>query len=246
MLTAPEFLPSSYGTASLHIQQGKPNSFCIHHTTPNIFYRWLETIASIKPASEMPQGIIPSEINIKLEGMSSSEAPSHMLAVQAPNSNKATLYPCHSLVLAAHCSRLSPFEPTSAATSETSVVLPVRCISLPDPASFSFLLSFLYTKSASALYCAPFLPVRVSEDAIRTSERAVAAQLAKTCSTPMLMKSVASVWGLWSNACALGVVDALLWDTIDRLWRTLLLAISMAPGSNARVAKRVASCMPSC
>ena len=198
----------------------------------------------MKPQTAPPKGILPADITVLVEGIAPSHAPTHMLAVRAPNSNNATLYPCHSLVLAAHCSRLTPFDTTkkSITMSASSCVLPVRWLTLPDPTTFPMLLQYLYTKRPEVFFSAPFLPESLSLES-SASQKSLATMLVKKYSSETLMRNATAVWGLWSNGCALGVLDEILWQSIDRLWGTILLALSLAPGSNAKFfPKPVSSC----
>lgn len=189
----------------------------------------------MKPQTAPPKGILPADITVLVEGISPSHAPTHILAVRAPNCNNATLYPCHSLVLAVHCSRLTPFNSTKPVTmTESSCILPVRWLTIPDPSTFPMLLQYLYVKRTEVFFTAPFLPERLSLDTLELRKK-TGHMLAQKYSSEALMKNAAAVWGLWSNGCALGILDEVFWQTIDRLWATILLALSLMPGSNAKV-----------
>lgn len=199
-----------------------------------------EVIKSIEPTSALPKGVVPAEIHIELKNIQPVMAPTHMLAVRAPKSNRATLFPCHSLVLATNCSRLAPFDaanPVETLTS-SSVRLPVRWMTIPDPAVFSYLLAFLYLKTPQTLFTTPFLPGPIHGSHIPS---VAAAELAQTYSMDDIMKCIPSVWGLWADACTLGVMDTVLYNTIDQLWEILLLAVSIKQGDDAMAKRLVAA-----
>jgi len=79
---------------------------------------------------------------------------------------------------------------------------------LPVPAAFPLLYSYLYTKRADVL-----LASLTPED-----EHDV----------PSLMRMAALVWGLWQNACILGVVDAVLYDVLDDTWCRITTGLERA------------------
>jgi hypothetical protein len=44
------------------------------------------------------------------------------------------------------------------------------------------------------------------------------------------MHRVVTITGIWKNACALGIFDDGLWDTLDLAWDILMEAFNVAAG----------------
>ncbi|KAJ7093917.1 hypothetical protein B0H15DRAFT_947252 [Mycena belliarum] len=201
---------------------------------------------------------LPTEIAITINDHSDYPPPTHMLAVHgrapkdAPLSarRQVTLVPTHSLVLGLHCVRLPKFAaPPSAPayTSEdrTQLTIPVQPLCIPAPATYAFLATFLYTKRTDILLkallpCPP--PPKLDDD--RTLLPAFAGRLAATYTGHALMRHIQSVYGLWQNACALGVFVDELWDTIDLAWEVLLTAMAISNGKPHLMLKRPATPPP--
>lgn len=181
----------------------------------------LASLSNIKASP--PKSSLPKELEIILSDIASSSTsypPTHMLAVHAASTPSAasgsqqkprqvTLFPTHSLVLAAHCANLPILPAGSApiAASATTASVPVVPLCLPAPEAFPLLQSYLYTKSPSTLrglFAAP----SASEDALVISRRAM------------------MIHAMWRNACALGVVDTQLYDIIDSAWEGVVSALS--------------------
>lgn len=140
---------------------------------------------------------LPKEVEVTITNDGSDEAaplPSHMLAVYSSaagpqRKSRVTLFPTHSLVLAAHCANLPSLPSTSASASATSseggetssvqMTLPIVPMSIPSPEAFAPLSTFLYTGRAdqllsSLLPCAPDRPLTPSSDSQDTVEDAEA------------------------------------------------------------------------
>jgi hypothetical protein len=169
-----------------------------------------------------------------------------MMAIYGPppkknstEKRKITLYPVHSIVLAAYCSKLPAFSPTSAEVTSVSlgqnlkdVTIPIRPICLPSPQTYPQLSSFLYTKRTDALLASmmPCLPPTTLEDE-PSQIPTFATKLAGTYTIQALLQHTMFVHGLWQNVCALGIFDESLWETIDLAWQVLLTAIAIGTGN---------------
>lgn len=159
---------------------------------------------------------LPPELDVELNPDSEearANPPTHMLAVYSSSATagktKVTLFPSHQLVFSAHCANLPPLPSPSQPSSEKSCRIPVVPFRLPVPAAFPLLYSYLYTKRADVL-----LASLTPED---------------DHDVPSLMRMAALVWGLWQNACILGVVDAVLYDMLDDTWCRITTGLERAP-----------------
>jgi len=194
---------------------------------------------------------LPKELGILIHDLSAA-LPSHMLAVYGPPSpkqpierRKVTLYPAHSLIFAAYCSKLPPFPPAgvpspSQPSAPPELNVPVRPLCLPSPHTYPQLSCFLYTKRADILLqslmpCLPpaSLAQRQEKETSPQSSQLVefAAKLAGTYTTQALLQHTMTVHGLWQNVCALGIFDDGLWETVDLAWQILLTAIAIGTGN---------------
>lgn len=166
-------------------------------------------------------------------------APTHILAVSpyaspANQPKPVQLYPVHSLVLGAHCTKLPPFErvESSASTAEdSSIMTPVRSICVPSPGQFPDLLAYLYTKDKTPLLRS-LLPLggplhNLDDDA---TLRAFATHIGRKFQVESLMETVFKIHACWSNVCSLGIFDKGLWEQIDRAWEVVLTAMSVSAG----------------
>ncbi|KAG6865591.1 hypothetical protein C0991_001140 [Blastosporella zonata] len=216
----------------------------------------LQSLACVRP--EHVPGQLPSEIEVRLEAIKgfSPLNPTHMIAVFGPppsstsstpaTKRKVTLYPAHSMYLAAHCTRLPPFAPSAAGDNGvapgTPFKIPVRTLCLPSPATYARLSSFLYTKDVQTLIAAllptpptsPLVPISESLSSAqqRKNVSCYAYQIASTFTTQVLLQHAMLVHGLWQNTCALGIFDDSLWDVIDAAWMVLVAAIAVGTGSS--------------
>ncbi|TFK31714.1 hypothetical protein BDQ12DRAFT_671646 [Crucibulum laeve] len=205
----------------------------------------LAALGTVKPSPVKDS--LPKDLSLLIEDLATS--PTHMLAVHggaaprsgAPKRRKVTLYPAHSIVFAAHCSKLPAFPPTTSPTPENEesypmqISVPVRPLCLPSPETYPQLASFLYTKQTipllnSLLPCP--IPTNLDEEG---QQQVYAKRLGMTYTVPVLLHNIAMVLGLWKNVCALGVFDHLLWDTMDQAWEILLNALAVGTGTTIAV-----------
>lgn len=164
----------------------------------------LAAISSVQACP--PKSSLPKELEIIMNDAVAAACPTHVLAVYsstpAPPSQKrkVTLFPAHDLLLAAHCANLPALPASKLSTSScATATLPVVPLCLPSAEAFPFLQAYLYTKSTASLFTS-LLPSAAPVDTVSLAHRATL------------------IHGLWRNACALGVVDSPLFDTIDRAW----------------------------
>jgi len=167
---------------------------------------------------------------------------------------KVTLYGVHSIVLAAHCANLpvppQPLPPPLYQQGQQTTYLKVWSLRLPSPETYPQLSTYLYTKQISTLMntilpCPPppsIINVSISESVVDSADEestpqpvansevvwSYATYLAKTYTQSALMRYVHNVHGLWANACALGVFDSPLFDTIDVMWQAMTTALALA------------------
>jgi len=185
----------------------------------------------------------------------SAVPPSHMLAIYGPPTpsvprRKVTLYPVHSVVFSAYCSKLPLFTPASASSPAGSQIhtIPVRPICLPSPSTYLRLASFLYTKRAKALFMSLMPPNTALPTSLLGSLSSLSDEdvltyskvLAGTYTSQALLQHALVVHGLWQNVCALGIFDDDLWDVLDAAWRVLLTAIAVSTGNTAAMMEREA------
>ena len=169
--------------------------------------------------ASLPGPGLPSELDVELNPDSEEARANpltHMLAVYSSSATagktKVTLFPSHQLVFSAHCANLPSLPPPSkSSTSEKCRRIPVVPLRLPVPAAFPLLYSYLYTKRADVLL-ASLTPEPEHDMA-------------------SLTRMAALVQGLWQNTCVLGVVDAVLYDTLDDTWCRIMTEIERAQSS---------------
>lgn len=171
-------------------------------------------------------------------------------AAQMASSHTCTLYPTHSLVLAAHCASLPQLPASRPSGKSTAVTLPVVPITVPDVTTFPHLHAFLHTKRADQLLAAllPCLQNALPQmsAASSSSSRGYTSQfssdklsrLAQTLASSaysqagsqgalqMLMAYAKVVTNLWKNTCAFGIFDTELWGVIDLAYEILLTALN--------------------
>jgi hypothetical protein len=209
----------------------------------------LKVLASVK--GNPVKDALPKELSIIVHDLSSA-LPSHMLAVFGPSSKKGsterrkvTLYPAHSLVFAAYCSKLPAFPPvdisaTPPLRAPQELVVPIRPLCLPSPQTYPRLSAFLYTKRADILLqslmpCQPPTLLMQSQEQETPSQSSqlleFAARLAGTYTPQALLQHTMTVHGVWQNVCALGIFDDSLWETMDLAWQILLTAIAIGTGN---------------
>ncbi|KAH7909180.1 hypothetical protein BJ138DRAFT_1011360 [Hygrophoropsis aurantiaca] len=199
--------------------------------------------------------ILPKELSIMINDLS-SDLPTHMLAVYARQPQTAsssaapkrrvTLFPTHNVILAANCANLPslpPSIPTSIPSNQTAAAtinVPIVPLCVPSPETFPYLSTFLYTKRADHLLASLlpstsnlFLSSLISSPLslpTTASVQAYASKLAAAHTPQTLLAHAMAVNGLWRNACALGIFDERLWDTMDIAWEVLLGALGVATG----------------
>ncbi|CAA7266197.1 unnamed protein product [Cyclocybe aegerita] len=200
----------------------------------------LQSLSSIKASP--PPNSLPKELAVVVNDMT-TVLPTHMLAIYGtktklnPGPCKVTLYPAHSLVLAAHCAHLPQFPPAlpvpEHVSGEQEVTLPVWALRLPSPATYPQLSIYLYNKNVEGLMKS-LLPMPAPQTFLEDSVHGVvpfASQLAETFTVQALVKHTVMVHGLWQNACTLGVFDEQLWECMDAMWQVLLTALAIATGN---------------
>ncbi|KAJ7481727.1 hypothetical protein FB451DRAFT_1085388 [Mycena latifolia] len=158
-----------------------------------------------------PKSSLPKELQIIMNDAVSAACPTHMLAIYGESpvafgkKRHVALYPFHDLVMGVHCANfptLPASQPDATASHATLPVVPLR---LPSPETFALLHSYLYTQQPATLLAA----------------------LAPSCESDLLQLAghATKVHGLWRNACALGVVDARLYDVIEASWAHIVAAM---------------------
>ena len=169
-----------------------------------------QSLSNVKASP--PKHALPEELEIMVNDATCY--PTHMLAVhssspQPDETCQITMYPTHHLILASHCASLPVLPPScpsplpgpssSSSSSSSTVTIPVVSLSIPSPPTFPLLHSYLYTKDLRNVVSALFSPS--DPDAPQ--------------------RQAALVYGVWSNAHALGVVDEKLFDVLDKAWELI-------------------------
>ncbi|KAK7001060.1 hypothetical protein R3P38DRAFT_3284860 [Favolaschia claudopus] len=155
--------------------------------------------------------VLPKELQILMNDTVAAACPTHMLAVytDAPvafgTKRHVSLFPIHDIVLRAHCANLPAFAPSHPSTSASHATVPVVPLRIPSPETFTLLHGYLYTQHSPSFLAA----------------------LAPPCASDLLQLTThaSKIHGLWRNACALGVVDAPLYDIIEDSWERTLAAM---------------------
>ncbi|KXN91551.1 hypothetical protein AN958_00537 [Leucoagaricus sp. SymC.cos] len=198
--------------------------------------------STVKDKDVLSKGTLPREVSIIVDDMA-SVMPTHMLAVHGPSEShgdskdskaKVTLFPVHSIIMAAHCANLPPFPPENEETegkSSREIELPVRPLLLPSPKTFPFLLQYLYLRQPEGLL-RYFLSTEVAVLFIDKLQHhdSLARMMATKFSTGGLLQHMTVVHGMWQNACSLGVYDDDLWRAIDFAWKVLLMSLAISTG----------------
>ncbi|KAJ7742741.1 hypothetical protein DFH07DRAFT_1063687 [Mycena maculata] len=158
-------------------------------------------------ATSVPESSLPKELDILMNDIVAAACPTHMFAVYGDASpacgqkRRVTLFPAHALVFGTHCANLPALPASQPSTSSARATVPVVPVRLPSPETFPLLQSYLYTQQP------PSLAPPCDSDLLRLAPHAK------------------KVYGLWRNACVLGVVDAPLYDAIEASWERTLSAI---------------------
>ncbi|KAJ7628617.1 hypothetical protein FB45DRAFT_918767 [Roridomyces roridus] len=155
----------------------------------------------------LPNDSLPKELQVLLNDVIAADCPTHIFAVHSASTvaqkRRVALFPAHDLLFRLHCTRL-PELPASrpSKSGEKAKTIPVVPLCLPSLETFPLLHAYLYTQNTPALL----------------------ASLAPPCEADLLRltQHARKVYGLWSNACALGVVDGLLYDAIEASWEATM------------------------
>lgn len=186
-------------------------------------------------------------IPIRPSGPSSSY-PTHILALSKSSTSDShvTLVATHALVLASNCASLPRLPPSASSHGATvSVTLPVLPLTIPAPAAFAPLHTFLYTHSAPQLLSAllpaipgSFLSTLTSPQALRgtlasgPALHTLSAHLMSSAPGMGALTNVAqNIAAVWRNAVALGVHDPELWHCLDLAWEVILGAMNLGAGA---------------
>ncbi|KAJ2919227.1 hypothetical protein MD484_g1257, partial [Candolleomyces efflorescens] len=217
------------------------------HIAPEYIREKLETLSLsmvdnfYSAPMNLPKDALPESVEVLLKNPQGIP-PSHLLAVcsatvpPGATSRKMTIYPIHNALLAAHCSRLPPYvhgkaKPTRSADG-LSINLPVRPLALPAPEAFVPLMTYLYTKNTLHLLEHIFRERLHQFSELNQKEMInhLGTRFGRENTYQGLMQRVISISGLWHNACALGIFDDGLWDTLDLAWDILMEAFNVAAG----------------
>lgn len=193
---------------------------------------------------------LPSYLPCTLPEAPDAIAPSHILAIHAPDSPRTLLVPVHGLLFASRSSALSlissapPRQPSypnhpalpsvqpPASSAPNEVHLPVVDLHLPSCLAFPLLQAYLYIHSPSLLLSS-LLPTPPSSPS--SSPSSISALLNPTSvslsrslaavTTEDLLKRISLVHSLWQDVVALGISDEKLWKTMRSAWGLLAGAL---------------------
>ena len=188
----------------------------------------------------MSAGTLPKEIIMTTDDIN-CVLPTHMMAVHGPRptnepeaKTKVTLYPVHSLILAAYCAKLPAFPPPEVADpieTPTSRIftLPTRPLYLHSPQTFSAILEYLYLRSPDILL-QRLIPLPIPMVMVHKQEQhaSLAQYIGNRLSVPALFCQVSVVHGIWQNTCALGIFDDHLWGVIGFAWKLAVTSLAVA------------------
>ncbi|KAI9458528.1 hypothetical protein HD554DRAFT_2029598 [Boletus coccyginus] len=214
-------------------------------------------ISALSPShlpSSMPRSQLQQTRSLTIPLRATSHTPSlptHVLALSRSSSQDSSvlLVPSHAVVLASQCASLPRLPPSTVSghpNATVSVTLPVLPISVPSPAAFAPLHTFLYTHSVAQLLStlvpavpSTFLSTLTSPQAVRgtlTSGPALhrlSAHLLSSAPGMAALTNVAqNIAAVWRNAVALGVHDPDLWDCLDLAWEIVLGAMNLSAGAH--------------
>lgn len=178
---------------------------------------------------------------------SSPSYPTHILALSKPSGSDSsvTLMATHALILASNCALLPCLAPASSYGSNVSVTLPILPLTIPAPAAFRPLHTFLYNHSAPQLLSTLLRAVPSSFLATLNSPQALRGTLASGPALHTLSAHLVSsapgmgaltdvaqnIAAVWRNAVALGIHDPELWDCLDLAWEVILGAMNLGAGA---------------
>lgn len=211
-------------------------------------------ISALSPShlpSSMPRSQLQQTRSLTIPVRATSHAasfPTHVLALSKSSSHdsSAHLVPTHAIVLASQCASLPRLPPSTVSGHPNAVTLPVLPLSVPSPAAFTPLHTFLYTHSAAQLLStlipaipSNFLSTLTSSHAIRGTLSSgpalhkLSAHLLSSAPGMGALTNVAqNIAAVWRNAVALGVHDPELWDCLDLAWEIVLGAMNLGAGTH--------------
>ena len=197
----------------------------------------MQVLRSVVAKAPTNINAIPSTLDVSV-GDNGHDAPTHMLAVYTPGTQPLSvkLYPVHGAILAAHCASIAPFpasHPSPPATPDEPLTLPVVPLNLPHAESYPLLSAFLYTRRADSLMASLMPsppPAATAGEAGDILLRRYARVIAATFTSRAIYQRLQTVYGLWANACRLGVFEHGLWMAIDQCWEVLLTALAISVG----------------
>ncbi|KAG8885479.1 myo-inositol transporter [Tulasnella sp. 332] len=180
-----------------------------------------------KPITALRGPCLPETITVDVSQLPGEAiTPTHILALRSGRPSAPTRYfPIHALPLLAHCLDIPTVMIEARIGPTTS--LPLLPLTLPSPSTFHILIDFFYRLHLPTLSKA-LLPVdgkRFQEVAKknwpRTAE-AAACIYAQTMSIGELADAAKRVYGVYQNACALGMWDEGFWAAITMAWTIIL------------------------
>lgn len=185
---------------------------------------------------------LPPSVAITIPDSYSEDRPTHVLAAYAPNCQNVTLFPVHSIVLAAHCHNFPPLATPTEPLPPNH--LPVQPFCIPHVQSYAALSQYLYTHRQDLLFaslCAPLPPPKffpttphstssplpsISKDDMLKFAR----ELSETYTEHKLLQSISSIHFLWKDVYALQILDEGLWEILDVAWGVYICAVACKTG----------------
>jgi len=220
------------------------------HLNSQLFQASLSAISnSHHIPSTLQKYQLPTSISIPIRSTTSSY-PTHLLALSSSsskstnNNDQIPIFPVHAIVIATHCVNFPPIPPIPPSNS-SSLTLPVLPLSIPSPAAFPILHTYLYTHSLYSLLSSllplphPFTQSLSTPHAHSTVKETLASgpklhQLSTYLCThaignlQTLTSHASHVTAFWRNCVALGVYVPELWDAMDLAWEVVLGALNLA------------------
>lgn len=180
-----------------------------------------------EPVTALYGPCLPETVTVDVSQLPSDAiTPTHVLALRSGRPNEPTRYfPIHALPLLAHCLDIPTV--TMEARIGPTTSLPILALTLPSPSTFHILIDFFYRLHLPTLSKA-LLPVdgkRFQEVAKKNwpkSAEAAACIYAQTMSIGELADAARRVYGVYQNACALGMCDEGFWAAITMAWTIIL------------------------